>query len=162
MKPQETQQIIRLVETNIDGKKEVAAAIRRIDGISFMFANAIVKAGHFQKKKIGDLSEDDIKTLESIILHPEKHGIPAWMLNRRKDPVTGEAKHLTSSTLEFTQRMDINEMKKMKTYKGIRHSLGLPVRGQRTRASFRSGKSVGVVKKKAQPGAAKPAAEGKK
>jgi len=32
--------------------------------------------------------------------------------------------------------------------------LGLPVRGQRTKSSFRTGKSVGVVKKREVPGAA--------
>jgi small subunit ribosomal protein S13 len=162
MAAQEAQQIIRLVETNLDGRKEVGAAIRSIDGISFMLANAIVKVGHFQKKKIGELSEEESKRLEAIIAHPENYNIPVWMLNRRKEPATGENKHLTASTLEFAQRMDLNEMKKNKTYKGVRHSLGLPVRGQRTRSSFRHNKSVGVVKKKAQPGAAKPAAEGKK
>jgi small subunit ribosomal protein S13 len=162
MAAQEAQQIIRLAETNLDGKKEVASAIRSIDGISFMFANAIVKVGHFQKKKIGELTEEDIKKLEAIIVHPESHGIPSWLFNRRKEPATAETKHLTASTLEFTQRMDVNEMKKMKTYKGVRHGLGLPVRGQRTRSSFRKGKSVGVVKKKAMPGAAAKPAEAKK
>ena len=147
----ETQQIIRLVETNIDGRKEVNAAIRRIPGVSFMFANAVTKFGGFQKKKLGDLSEDEIKKLESVILHPEKYEIPQWLYNRRKEPATAEDKHLSASSLEFAEKMDVNEMKKLKTYKGIRHSLGLPVRGQRTRSSFRGGKSVGVNKKRAQP-----------
>jgi len=147
----ETQQIIRLVETNIDGRKDVKTGIRRIPGISFMFANVIVKLGDFQKKKLGDMSDDEIKKLESIILHPEKYNIPSWLYNRRKEPATAEDKHLSASSLEFAKKMDINEMKKLKTYKGIRHSAGLPVRGQRTRSSFRHGRSVGVSKKKQMP-----------
>ena len=39
-------------------------------------------------------------------------------------------------------------MKKIHSYKGIRHESGLPVRGQRTRSSFRTGGIVGVSKKK--------------
>jgi small subunit ribosomal protein S13 len=39
-------------------------------------------------------------------------------------------------------------MKKIKSYKGIRHMFNLPVRGQRTKGNFRKGKSVGVVRKK--------------
>jgi small subunit ribosomal protein S13 len=73
------------------------------------------------------------------------------MLNRKRDPVTGEDKHLAVSELELTHKMDIDLMRKLKSYKGVRHSIGLPVRGQRTRGSFRKGKTVGVSKKKAAP-----------
>ncbi|HLD57405.1 MAG TPA: 30S ribosomal protein S13 [archaeon] len=90
--------------------------------------------------------------MEEYIKNPEKHGIPPWMLNRRLDPETGTGRHLIGSDLVFTKNMDINKLKRMKSYKGVRHGLGLPVRGQRTRSSGRtSGKSVGVVKKKEAP-----------
>ena len=38
-------------------------------------------------------------------------------------------------------------MKKLKTYKGIRHQAKLPLRGQRTKGSFRKGTIVGVKRK---------------
>ncbi len=148
----ETQQIIRLVETNLDGKKVVGSAIRSIPGVSFMFSNAIVKLGGFKGKKIGELSEEEMKKLESMLTNPSKYNIPRWLFNRRNEPATAEDKHLTASTLDFTMKMDINEMKKMKTYKGQRHAVGLPVRGQKTRSSFRHGKSVGVSRTKGKPG----------
>ena len=44
----ETQQIVRLVETNIDGRKSVEVAIRSVTGVSFMLSNAIVKASGFK------------------------------------------------------------------------------------------------------------------
>jgi small subunit ribosomal protein S13 len=76
------------------------------------------------------------------------------MLNRRKDYETGEDIHLLSSDLAFTQDNDIKMMKKMKSYKGMRHARGLTVRGQKTRANFRrnKGKVAGVQKKKAKTG----------
>ena len=44
----------------------------------------------------------------------------------------------------------IRRMKKIKPYKGVRHSIGQPVRGQRTKANFRrnKGKSSAGAKKK--------------
>ena len=100
---------------------------------------------------IGELTDEEVKKLEEIVLNPEKHGIPAFLLNRRNDPETGENLHKTSSDLIFTRKTDIDTMKKIQCYKGVRHQFGLPVRGQRTRSSFRTGAKVGVVKKKPQP-----------
>jgi hypothetical protein len=87
--------------------------------------------------------------------NPLKYGIPRYMLNRRIDPVTGEDMHLISSQLRFIVKSDIDAMRKMRSYKGIRHELGLPVRGQRTRTSFRGGRAVGVAKKKEERKAAR-------
>ncbi len=143
-----TRQIIRLVETDIDGEKDIEVAIRRIKGVSFGFARAVVSVGGFFGKKVGQLSETELKRLEDIIINPTKYGIPGWMLNHRREPSSNQDRHYTASSLNFIQKMDINEMKKIKCYKGIRHALGLPVRGQRTRSSFRKGKTVGVKRKK--------------
>jgi small subunit ribosomal protein S13 len=53
-------------------------------------------------------------------------------------------------------------MRKMRSYKGVRHQLGQPVRGQRTRSTFRTSKrAVGVMKKSAAKPAAKAAPEKK-
>lgn len=108
---------------------------------------------------IGSLSDEQLKKLEDVMKNPGSYGIPYHMLNRRGDPQTGQNKHLISSELNFAIKSDIDAMKKMRSYKGIRHELGLPVRGQRTRSSFRTGGIVGVVKKKQVPGAA-PTAPG--
>jgi len=150
-----SQDIIRIAETNLDGAKKVSDAIRRIRGVSFMMSNAISKLSGFGEKRLGELSDEERNKLEDMIMNPQKHGVPVWMYNRRRDPTTGENKHLAVSELEFTQKMDIGLMRKLKTYKGVRHSLGLPVRGQRTRGSFRKGKTVGVSKRKQQPATSK-------
>jgi small subunit ribosomal protein S13 len=144
-------EIIRLAETNLDGTKRVYDAIRNIRGVSFMMGNAISKVSGLGDKKISDLSDQEKESLEDMIMHPEKHGIPVWMYNRKRDPTTGEDRHIAVSELEFTHKTDVDLMRKLKTYKGVRHSSGLPVRGQRTRGSFRKGKTVGVSKKKQAP-----------
>ena len=151
----ESKNIIRLGETNLDGSKKVEAAIRQIRGVSFTYAHAVAKTFGIENKTISDLSESEMKNLENIITNPDRHNIPSWFFNRRKDPDSFENKHLVTSSLELTKKMDTDKVKKVKSYKGIRHIFGLPVRGQRTRSSFRKGKSVGVSRKAKAKQAAK-------
>ncbi len=159
---QEIRRIVRILTTDIDGSLNVERALRRIKGVSFMFSKSVcIATGIDPRKKVGTLGENEIKTLENFIKNPH---LPAWMLNRRKDPETGETLHLTMANLDLKKRDDINMLRKMRAYKGIRHELGQPVRGQRTRSSFRTSKSVGVSRKKiiqAAKSSAKPKEEKK-
>lgn len=149
------QNIVRLGETNLDGSKKLKSAILGVKGVSFSLANAISGMSGLADKRVGDLSEAETKRIEDMISRPEKHGIPVWMLNRRKDPETGVDRHLSVSQLDFTNKMDIGKEKKLKSYRGLRHMHGLPVRGQRTRGSFRKGSVVGVSRKARAQKAAK-------
>ena len=97
---------------------------------------------------MGDITDEQVKNLERILESPLDNGIPTWMLNRRKDMETGTDLHVTGSKLAISFREDINNMRKMRAYRGIRHELGLPARGQRTKSSFRTGSSIGVRRKK--------------
>jgi len=92
--------------------------------------------------------EKDLNRIEEIILDPIINGIPAWMVNRRKDTRSGKDVHITGNKLEISNKRDIDRMKKMKSYKGVRHSLGLKVRGQRTKSTGRHGLVIGVARKK--------------
>ena len=71
------------------------------------------------------------------------------MMNRRKDYEDGKDKHLLTSSLDLQKELDIKRLKKIRSYRGLRHALGQPVRGQRTKSHFRKNKTVGVQKKKA-------------
>jgi len=144
----EFKHLVRIANTDIKGEKPVLYALKKIKGIGIMFANmACTNAGIDKQKKAGDLSDKEIKALEDAILHPEA---PSWLLNRRKDPETGKDKHLLVSDLIFTNDGDIKEMKKKRSYRGIRHMFRLPVRGQRTKSNFRrnKGKAIAGLKKK--------------
>ena len=151
--------IVRIANTDIKGEKSLYMGLARVKGMGFMFSHAVCfLSGIDPTKKVGDLKEDEVKKIESIVRDPTKFGVPAWMLNRRKDPDNGSMKHLLTSDLTFIQDNDIKMMKKIKSYKGIRHSLGQPVRGQRTKSNFRKNKGkvhLGVVKKKIAPEAPK-------
>jgi small subunit ribosomal protein S13 len=143
--------IIRVLGTDVDGEKGVAQAILKIKGVSYSFANAVCKAAKIDpKKKVGSFSESEIDELEEVIKDPIKHGVPVWIVNRRRDIESGTDVHMSSSDIIVTKKFDVQRMIDKKTYKGTRHMLGLPVRGQRTRSSFRKGRTVGVVRKSAR------------
>lgn len=146
--------IVRMAEIDLDGTKKIRNAILGIRGIGKSLANGIATAAGLDSEALlGSLNDEQIKKLEDAIKNPYKYGIPYHMLNRRFDPFTREHRHLVSSELKLAVKGDIDFMKKIHCYKGIRHELGLPVRGQRTRSSFRTGIIVGVTKGKQRPGA---------
>src|SRR3989344_6489163 len=148
---QEIRHLVRIVNTDLPGNKGLLYSLRGIPGVSVMFANAVCRTANLNANiKIGLLTEKQVEELEKIFKDPSKHGIPEWMLNRRKDPETGETSHLLSSDVKFIKSTDIRRLKKVKTYRGIRHQWALPVRGQRTKSNFRKNKGnvKGVQKKK--------------
>ncbi|MBN1644816.1 30S ribosomal protein S13 [Candidatus Woesearchaeota archaeon] len=148
---QKLKHLVRLANADLDGKKQILYALKKVKGTGIMLANAALKvAGINANKKTGFLSDSEVKRIEDILKNPKKHGIPNWILNRRKDTETGEDKHLLGAELQFTTDTDIKMMKKSKTYRGIRHIYGLPTRGQRTRSNFRrnKGKVMGVKRSK--------------
>lgn len=145
---EELRQIVRIINADITGEKGLYNALRKINGVSYSFSNAICNIMSLDKnKKVGSLTQEEIKKIEDIIKNPLKYNIPRFILNRRKDFDTGEDKHLIASDLKLITSFDIKRMRRIRCYKGVRHSQGLPVRGQRTRSHFRHGKTVGVRKK---------------
>jgi small subunit ribosomal protein S13 len=144
----EFRHILRITDTDVDGTLKAPYALRKIKGISLNLANAILKkAGINPDIRAGFLTEAEVEKIEEIINEPTKFGLPAWLLNRRKDLETGKDTHLISADLVLRTKMDIEQMKELKSWRGYRHSYGLKVRGQRTRTTGRKGKALGVKKK---------------
>jgi small subunit ribosomal protein S13 len=150
--PKEVKGIIRIAGADLKGENQLFTSLQRIKGVGGTLANAVCRIHNFdRKRKVGTLTESEIKKIEETLKNPTKFGIPVWMINRRKDPESGQDRHLVEPDLTFTQQQDIKKMIKIKSYRGVRHMFGLPTRGQRTRSSFRKGRTVGVVRKKAMP-----------
>jgi small subunit ribosomal protein S13 len=141
------ERLVRILSRDIEGKLNVYVGLTKIKGISWGLANAICKTLHFDKKrKIGSLSKEEIDKIGEFIKHPK---IPIYLLNRKMDVETGENKHLIGNDLDLQKEFDIGRLKKIKSYRGLRHVAGLPVRGQRTKSHFRKNKKKGVgIKKK--------------
>jgi len=147
---QELKYFVRVSNTDLDGNEAISNALTKVKGISFMFSNAICNIAGIEKtKKTGYLTDVESTKIDEIIKEPSKFKVPSWLFNRKRDPESGMDIHLVGSTLSFIQDNDQKMMKKIKSYKGIRHMLGLPVRGQRTKSNFRKnkGKVLGVKRK---------------
>ena len=142
--------LIRILSTDIPGNKKLYCGLTYIKGISWSISNAICKQLNVDKnKKIQDLTKEEVEKISVFIKNPN---LPEFLLNRRKDYESGNNKHLYGADLDLQKEFDIKKLKKMKAYKGIRHQLGQPVRGQRTKSHFRKERkrsgAVGVKKVK--------------
>ncbi|MCK4364617.1 MAG: 30S ribosomal protein S13 [Thermoplasmatales archaeon] len=140
--------IVRLSNTDADGEKKVVYGLSSIKGIGVHMASFIINETDIDRNmRIGDLKDAQIEKLQDTIDNIIENA-PGWMLNHRKDYETGEDIHLVGSDIDMRLRDEINIMKKIRSYRGIRHERGLPVRGQRTRANNRTGLTLGVSKKR--------------
>ena len=148
--------IVRIMQTDIPGHKKILTGLTYIKGVSWAISNAVCKILKLdENKKIVELSEKEINSITDFLKNPK---LPRFLLNRRKDFETGKDSHLIGSNLDMRKEFDIRRLKKIRSYRGLRHALGQPTRGQRTRSHFRSkGKkrAVGVIKTKAAPAPAK-------
>lgn len=146
--------IVRLINTDVDGNKDIVIALSQVKGVGIRTAEIIARmAGIPRSVKIGDLPEEKTNELEKLITeYSEK--VPHWMVNRQNDWSTGADMHLVGVDVDLFRRDDINLMKMIRCYKGVRHEQGQKVRGQRTRSNGRTGMTMGVIRKKEQPGAA--------
>ena len=146
---------------DIPGERKTLIGLTQIKGIGYNFATAILDSLKINSNSnIGNLSDENVKEIEKLILDPIKGNFPIWFLNRRKDIETGADLHLLTSDIPFTLRNDIERERIAASWRGYRHLSGLKVRGQRTRTSGRKGGAVGVAKgglsapvKKGDPGA---------
>lgn len=149
---EEFKHMVRIARRDVDGNKPVVNALADIKGVGVALSGAICKKMDLDlNQKMGNLSDNKINEIEEAIRDPKKYGVPEWMLNRQNDYDTGKTEHLIESDLMMRLRDDLNRMKKIRSYKGRRHEVGLPVRGQRTKSTFRKGTSVGVRRRRGRP-----------
>jgi len=145
----EFKHIVRISGRSLHGTKKVTAALADIKGVGYNLANSIVNVLKIDSRmRLGMLSDKQISEIQEYIKDPTKVGVPAFMLNHKKDPETGIDSHYIGSDLDLAVKMEIDREKGLLSWRGLRHSLGLKVRGQRTRTCGRKGRAVGVRKAK--------------
>jgi small subunit ribosomal protein S13 len=159
---QEFRHLVRIRGKDLDGRKKLLSALADVRGVGLNFAHVIISSqGLDPKARLGTLGESQVKDIERALQDSSSLKIPQWALNRKRDPESGETRHLVSSDLDFANKNDLERERTVQSWRGIRHSLGLKVRGQRTRTTGRKGRTVGVRKAALQQ-AAKASAEEKK
>ena len=138
--------LVRIYSKDVPGNKQTYIGLTYIKGISWGVSNAICRILKIDKKiKISQLSKEQIESIEAFLQKPQLYD---YLKNRQRDYDTGESKHVLTNELDMVKDFDIKRMRQIKSYKGMRHALKQPVRGQRTRSHFRTtGVAVGVKKK---------------
>ena len=145
----EFRHIVRVGNTDLKGEKALYLSLQKIKGIGENFARAVCTAAKIDYlTQTGTLDEKQVKVLETILDDPKKAGIPLYFYNVQREYETGEDKHLFTSDLDFNKDQNIKRLKKIKSYRGMRHMWRLPLRGQRTQSNFRPNKGKGMATKK--------------
>ena len=117
---------------DIPGEKRIEASLRYIYGIGPTISKKVLeKSGINPDTRAKNLTDEDVAKINAAIASMELH-------------VEGELKRLVNQ--------NIRRLQEVKSYRGLRHLAGLPVRGQRTRTNSRTRKgkrkTVGGQKKK--------------
>jgi ribosomal protein S13 len=79
------------MNTNIDGNRKVPFALTAIKGVGRRFSFVCCrKAGVNIHRRAGELSEDELEKVTTVLLNPTQYKIPNWFLNRQKDIKDGK------------------------------------------------------------------------
>ena len=139
--------IVRIVNSDIDGQKRTVIGLQSIKGVGKRVAQIVAKRANVDPAaKIGTLSDEKVKEIEDLVKSYVEYA-PNWAINRQMDYESGADMHLFGNDLDIIQKDDINRMKMIRCYRGIRHEGRHKVRGQRTRSNGRHGLTMGVQRK---------------
>ena len=119
----------RIAGINIPTNKRVIIALTYIHGIGRKTAmNIADKLGIDHSRRIQDLSDEEVLRIRETI----------------------DADHEVEGDLRRDTAMNIKRLQDLRSYRGLRHRAGLPVRGQRTHtnARTRKGKAKAIAGKK--------------
>jgi small subunit ribosomal protein S13 len=121
--------VARIAGVDLPKNKRSEIGLTYIYGIGRTTSQKILaKAGVDLNKKIGDLNDDEVSKIRTII----------------------QAEYKTEGAMRSEMQMNIKRLMDIGSYRGLRHRKGLPVRGQRTRTNSRTrkGKRKTVAGKK--------------
>jgi small subunit ribosomal protein S13 len=121
--------VARIAGVDLPKNKRSEIGLTYIYGIGKSTAQEILaKAGIDVNKRIGDLTDDEVNKIRTII----------------------QTDYKTEGAMRAEMQMNIKRLMDIGSYRGLRHRKGLPVRGQRTRTNSRTrkGKRKTVAGKK--------------
>jgi len=141
---EDIQYFVRIGQTDLDGTKSVERALTEMNGVGRRAVRIIAdRAGVDRRETFGALDEETIDEIVGLV-EGFADEVPDWLANHRNDFFAGETTHEIGNDLELTRRQDINRMKMIDSYKGVRHKRGQKVRGQRTKSTGRTEGTIGV------------------
>jgi len=123
----------RFANVEVPSEKQIQIALTYVYGIGPKSALDIVNAAKVEPtKRVKDLDEAEEKKLRDII----------------------DANYTTEGDLRRVVANNVKRLKDIGSYRGLRHKLNLPARGQRTRTNGRTKRGKRVAVGGSQPKAA--------
>ena len=119
----------RLAGINIPDNKHTGISLTYIYGIGLSYSKSILKEAKVSEDiKVQDWTDDQTNAIRSIIAD----------------------KYIVEGELRAESKMNIKRLMDIGCYRGIRHRMGLPLRGQKTKNNSRTrkGKRKTVANKK--------------
>jgi small subunit ribosomal protein S13 len=109
----------RLLGVDIPGNKQLPYAFRYIFGVGKTISNEICEELSLERKrKAHTLTDEELARIAAYI----------------------EKNYVVEGNLRRQRTQNVNRLRDIKCYRGLRHRMGLPVRGQRTRTNSRTRK----------------------
>lgn len=122
---------MRILGVNIPDNKRIEVALTYLYGVGNVTSRRILaSAGISLDKRANKLTSDEIAKIQGAI--------------EKKFAVEGELRQLI--------KRNIQRLKELQTYRGVRHIRRLPARGQRTRTNSRTARGSGRLRKTAGSG----------
>ena len=91
MMGEDFQYVLRILNTNVDGRQKVMYAMCAIKGIGRRLSCLICKKADIDlTKRAGELTNDEVDRIITIVQNPRQFKIPDWFLNRQKDKTDGK------------------------------------------------------------------------
>src|SRR3989344_137875 len=108
---------VRIAGIALPAQKRIEAALPIIYGVGFSRSKDILEAVKIDpNKRTGELTENEVSKLKEFI----------------------ESNFKVEGALRQEIAQNIKRLKEIGNYRGVRHSRGLPVRGQRTKTNSRT------------------------
>ncbi|MBI2037076.1 MAG: 30S ribosomal protein S13 [Candidatus Liptonbacteria bacterium] len=108
---------MRIVGINIPDQKKIEIALTYIYGVGFTTSQRILSATKISPaKRAKDLTSEETRRIQDYL----------------------EKNHKVEGELRQIVRQNIQRLKEIKSYRGVRHMKRLPVRGQRTKTNSRT------------------------
>lgn len=116
--------MIRIAGVDLPEHKKVAYALTSIYGVGLAISEQILQEANVDAdKRTRDLTNDEINRIQRAI---------------ERMPTEGDLRRIIND--------NIDRLKRIKAYRGMRHAMKLPARGQRTRTNSRSARGGGKRK----------------
>lgn len=110
----------RIAGVDLPKDKRIEVGLTYVKGIGLATSRKVLERAKIDfNKRVRDLSEDDARDISESI-------------SKLEIPVEGDLRRITF--------LNIKRLTDIRCYRGLRHSKGLPVRGQRTKTNARTRK----------------------